>query len=625
MAHSRVRLLVLAAVFAAGCKCTGDGTVHVQGDGGTPVVGADAGGFTDGGPLPDAGDGTTSVGVPPGGFVLDDGSGAVGDGVMVDPSGHLVLNSGHLQLDFAWIANANQGTVSRYDTRTGKEVGRYLAVIPRDGLGNPVALTGNQAHSPSRTAVDIYGDVWVANRAPDLDFGSVTKIAGALIDCIDRDGDGQIRTSRDLNDDGVISTHPADGEFIVPTDFNDPLQYDECILFTTQVGTVPNRGVKGRAIAISRGFEGSAGDVWVGLSHERKVIKLSAKTGQQVAVNAQGDMALSLPFGPYGAAVDGQQRLWVVSDGLGSARLALVDTVAGNTVKNIDGQVAVFTNNVAVGNYGIGIDGKDRVWLAGWTGAFAARYEHGPGLSDMPGAWSRFDFHGTVSNLGTSFGRARGIAADDQGYVWMSADFNGATGAAQLIGFDAETGAVKKFDTPLGQVDFIDATSSTTHTSIGVGIDGEGHPWINNHSGNAMRIHRDTGEVLLTPSQPWGLYTYSDFTGYQLRKFTAPRGTYRNTLEGCGPLTRWLELTWTEDTPAGTSIQAFVRVADTPEELAAADRYGPYTSSPVDLEAEGVPRGRYLQLEFVLTSQDQQSSPTLKGFEVKWRCEVGIN
>ncbi len=611
---------VLTGSAVGGCSCKGSEVViGPDGGKGGGADGGDAGsgGDTDGGGGGfDAGDGTTNTGVGPGGFTPEGtpgGVGGSGDGVKLDENGNIVLHSGEVQLHFAWIANNAAGTVSKYDTKTGNEAGRYHSVVPRDGLGNVLtSLRGNAANHPSRTAVDLFGDVWVANRAADNGtMGSVTKIANDLSSCVDRNGNGSIETSSDKNGDGVISTNPADGEMIFPSDWADPTQYDECILFSTEVGGTTG-GVKARALAISTGLEGSAGSVWVGVWNTKSMVKLHPVTGQIQPVNAQGAMAITLPSftsGPYGAAVDGKQRLWVV-DALQS-RLALIQVNGDGTATLVSDDIFF---NGSTGSYGIAIDGKDRVWLAGWLGPYAARYDH------STGTWTRFDFNIT-SPAGTGFGRGRGIAVDETGLVFMSATTNSA-GAAQLLAFDGDTGVLRPFQTATGPADFIEATDAQTHTSIGVGLDSDGHVWVNNASGNAMRIHRDTGAVLRTANQGGQLYTYSDFTGYALRKFTAPRGTYRHVAQACNQLSRWIELTWDAQVPPGTSVQVFVKVANSLADLdnSALPRYGPFTQSPVDLEAAGVPRGTYARIEFVLLSNDGQTSPVLRSFNAKWTC-----
>jgi hypothetical protein len=598
-----------AGVGGGGGSAAGDG-----GLGGGAGGGSGAGGGTGGGGIFDAGDGTTQVTVGPGSFTLDGGAGGTGEGVKLDPSGHVVLNQGSAQFYFMWIANDSQGWVSKYDTRTGREVGRYYSVIPKDcanSAGPPCAggavhaMQANQSWHPSRTALDIYGDMYVANRGIGKP-GSVTKIANDPASCIDRNGNGTIETSRDINGDGQISTSPADGEMIIPADMANPNTYDECVLWTKPVGSAAPTDVAGRALAVSAGFEGSAGDVWVGVYFEKRMYKLSSSNGELLPVSPGGPTFVALDFGPYGAIVDRLQRLWVIAPG--TARLALIDTVSGALVSD------TIQNSSECQAYGIGIDGKNRVWVPGWTlGAYACRYDH------STGQWTRFDFTAARSQTGSAFEWGRGIAVDAMGRVYMSG--YGST-KAQLIRFDAETGAV----IPFGAAQFIDMSDANTGGSIGVGLDGDGNPWINNSSGNASRVDNATGAVLRTPQQPAGLYTYSDFTGYQLRNFTAPRGTYRKDFEACDADNTWLELTWDAAVPANTTLQVFLKAANTSAELSSTTlvRYGPFTTSPVDLVNAGVPRTRFLRVEFVLRSVDGMTSPVLRGFDVKWACG-GIN
>ncbi|MBN1208146.1 MAG: hypothetical protein JXB05_25010 [Myxococcaceae bacterium] len=631
--------MAFAAAVIAGCKCGDPPGVKPPFDDGQSGLdgGRDGGGGNtgDGGTTFDPDAGTTLGGRPDGGFSLDGGTSATsgGENVQVDPEGNIVLGGGKTELAFAWIANNAQGTVSKYDTRTGKEVGRYHAAIPIDGrpksdgtIGYPNGLRGNDGNNPSRTAVDLHGDVWVANRASNIQ-GSVTKIANSKAFCVDRNNNNKIDTSEDKNGDGAISTVAADGEMIIPTDWLDPTQYDECILFSTPVGA-PGSGVKARAMAISAGIEGTAGDIWVGLWNDKAVIKLDPVTGQQVPVNSAGALKIDIPFpsgqGPYGAVIDSKQRLWVVSSGLSPARLALIDTVEGRLV---EGNLLPPSGLGTSGAYGIAIDGKNRVWLAGWSsGAKAWRYNHDAVSPEEP--WRMFDFSGANSQASTKMRRGRGIAADEQGYIWMSSDLNAAGNASQLIAFHGDTGELKMFNYPgVGMVDFVDATNTLTNRAIGVGLDADGHVWVNNLSGNVVRIHRDTGEILRTAQQPEGLYTYSDFTGYQLRNFTAPQGSFRQTFTApeCGTETIWRYLIWDAVVPPRTSIQAYVTVSNELSELTNdALRKGPFTSSPADLRAAGVPKGRYLRVEFVLKSDDRQLSPKLKSFDVNYECEIII-
>ncbi|MFT3835580.1 MAG: hypothetical protein QM723_01110 [Myxococcaceae bacterium] len=630
-----------------GCKCGSTISTSAGGggqsgggsasDGGTGGGGGSGGGSSTGGGSGGGGSITIDAGptitvIDPHGFNLDAGftDGGLnegGNGVSMGPDGGITLNTSSQEFYFMWIANNSMGWVSKYDTRTGKEVGRYWSVFPKDCWSAAGTVKGppcSQGHTnanitldvpnnPSRTALDLNGDVWVANRAVGLQ-GSVTKIANDVSSCIDRNGNGTIETSKDLNGDGQISTNPADGEMIIPSNYADPLQYDECVLFTTEIGT-NGADVAVRAIAISLGdLESSAGWVWAGVYRDAQMHKLSTVDGQPLAVNTNGDMVIPISWGMYGAIVDSKQRLWLVKPG--EAHLAEIDTVTGT----------LFSDNIIppagtdCGAYAFGIDAKDRVWLPGLNaGPIACRFD--PNTN----SWTRFDFSAAVSNMGTKLGRGRGIAADVQGNVYMSADYDPGTSTyvGQLIRFDAETGAVKPY--PGG--DFIDVTDSNTNTSIGVGIDGDGQPWVNMYSGNAVKFDNTSGTVLRTAQQPAGLYTYSDFTGYELRKFTAPKGTYYKDFTGCDPMSSWGPLTFTGVTPPGTSIQAFIKVGSSIADLnnPAVMTYGPFTTSPVDLVAAGVPKGLYARVSFVLQTSNPQNAPTLMSYALSWKCSGEIN
>lgn len=109
-------------------------------------------------------------------------------------------------LPFLWVPNSNQGTVSKVDTRTGKELARYRT-CPSNQAPNA---------SPSRTTVDLQGNCWVGNRQ----IGTAVKIGLYENDqYVDRNHNGIIETSFDLNNDGVIT----DDELL-------PWGQDECVL-----------------------------------------------------------------------------------------------------------------------------------------------------------------------------------------------------------------------------------------------------------------------------------------------------------------------------------------------------------------------------------------------------------
>ncbi|MCA9709944.1 MAG: hypothetical protein KDK70_29160, partial [Myxococcales bacterium] len=83
--------------------------------------------------------------------------------------------SGEVDFSIIWIANSPEGTVSKIDTITGTELARYYT-----GPTN-----GND--DPSRTSVNLAGDVAVTNRS-----GGIAKFAAREDDCIDVNGNGTI-------------------------------------------------------------------------------------------------------------------------------------------------------------------------------------------------------------------------------------------------------------------------------------------------------------------------------------------------------------------------------------------------------------------------------------------------
>ena len=87
---------------------------------------------------------------------------------------------GNAVLSYIWIANSSQGTVSKINTESAIEEARYY-------------VEGGQ---PSRTSVNLRGDVAVSSRDP----GGVTKIAAKVEDCVDKNNNGMIETSQGPND-----------------------------------------------------------------------------------------------------------------------------------------------------------------------------------------------------------------------------------------------------------------------------------------------------------------------------------------------------------------------------------------------------------------------------------------
>ena len=238
-----------------------------------------------------------------------DPTSAGSSGVKADATGGITIDSSAAPTassSILWVANSQEGTVSKIDTRTLAELARY-----RTGPGpNP---------DPSRTTVGLDGDVVIANRGG----GSATRIAADLSRCLDKNGNGTIETSTGKTD------VKAWGQ-------------DECVLWnTTFPATSYPRAAAFDARRHAVGY-GSA-TVWIGLHSQYEMRQLDANTGAELAnVNVS-------PVMPYGAAIDKDGNVW--------AR-------GGKLVKIDRNHQVTFYDESSCG-YGLAIDPQGRIWTSG--------------------------------------------------------------------------------------------------------------------------------------------------------------------------------------------------------------------------------------------------------------------
>lgn len=517
-----------------------------------------------------------------------------GSGVSEDPAGGLALDVTVVESSFAWIANGGDGTVSKIDTRTGREVARYPSARPwnwRDCADSGVDNTGA---CPSRTAVDGNGDVFVANRAFGQE-GSVTKIANLA--CPDRNGDGAVTTSSDLDGDGHIDVQSEEFKG----------DADECVLYTVDVGmdSVP------RALALDAGgLEDMIGSIWVGLYRRGQLLKLRNEDGAVLGTFDLPEYEGGEPLRPYGAAIDRSGRVWVGSHPGDAPGLAHVDATSGEVSELITPPDRIDVPGgarIAPRFYGIAVDEKQRVWLGGWAEAAVIRFD--PASGTWAAAKNQFPVGRT--------GNARGLAVERRGEissrVWVAFSSN----PSALEVFDADTLM------PEGHHDL-----GASIGAIGAGLDDAGKVWaVNQRTGDASWFDPATGKSIPVRVGPEP-YTYSDFTGYARRNFTAPRGTWKRRFDACdGPdAATYRLLDWDAVTPPGTGIEVHVRVAATEAELASAPRLGPFVQdsgrvdAPVDLTAVPVPDAAFALVEVVLRSEHGRTTPVLRSLRLDWSC-----
>jgi streptogramin lyase len=481
---------------------------------------------------------------------------------------------------FLNVAASGRGTVVRIHVETGEVVGEYRTA--------PAGRGGN----PSRTTVDKVGNVWVANRAEDTGGrGSVARIGlvsgGTRVDaagapdpngqyvqgpfayntCVDRDGDGLLRTSSGLGN--VLQCTIAGG---IDNDGGVDTAEDECLLSYTRV-----TGTRTRTVAVD-----SNNDVWVGgedTDHE----KLDGTTGAPVPGSQ-----VTFGCGGYGGLVDKAGTLWSARLGTGLLRMDTA-TLAGAC------------HGLGKGDYGLALDPN--------TGDIWHTFIDGNRVAKLAP-------NGTLRNIYTHGNEhAQGVAVDDNGNVWVAHSIFG--GGATTVGHLRTDG------TFVGNVKLPEG-----HGPTGVAIDANGKVWVTNlETNNAQRIDPNAGPVggggfpvgavdmsvdLGDGADP---YNYSDMTGAVLGEVTAPLGTWNVVQDSGIPDGTWRKITWNTEPqasePSGTSITVEARAAESEADLPSAS----YVS--VSNGTEFMLTGRFVEVRVSLRPSGDGTSPVLSDIRVE--------
>jgi len=368
---------------------------------------------------------------------------------------------------FIWIANSEQGTVSKIDTRTMQEQGRYLT--------NP----GGDGH-PSRTSVGSTGAVAVANRGGGIGFlgqAGVTKIEADEQRCADRNGDGAIQTSTGADD--IL-----------------PWMQDECMAWWTPLdfysnrpvswapGAGPDQGEKvwtaGATNCLSGGcdfsvlrLDGNSGAI-----EDR--VEFSGLTG--VSFVPGGPLAgdFGIPnYGPYGGASDAGGNFWGFT--ANTMHLFRVDAA---TLEPLTWPIP------SANGYGITVDPQGRIFLCGAVG-----------VTRFDPSTQRFD-----ENLGAVALGLNGCMTDGGSKIWVGGGADG--GESGLHAFDVDSLQLLESHDVGGAVK-------------GVSIDVDGNVWgvgggnTSSDSDKAFRLDPNNGTVEIF-SGLVGAYSYSDMTGFGL-------------------------------------------------------------------------------------------------------------
>ncbi len=459
----------------------------------------------------------------------------------------LQLSKKSTTLPFIWVPNTNEGTVSKVDTRTGDELGRYLTGPSGD-------------RSPSRTTVDIHGNCWLGNRTT----GTVVKIglyeSGQYID---RNGNGTIETSKDLDGDGNIT-----GVEMLPWG------EDECVLYEVIV-------IRGKEGTYTPGeYDGGyANDSWnpgprgIAIDSDNNLWAGCYGSGMYYYIDGESGKILrtvdvsSVSHTPYGAVIDGNGILW--SSGQST-----------NHVLRLNPQDDTF-EAIDLGHfvYGLGLDQNNHLFISGW--------DHSK-LSRLNVTTSQIEW--TVQGDYQS----RGVAVTDDGDVWVA---NSGPGTVTRWSNDGDV--KEKF--------------SVGNTPTGVAVDAEGKVWVVN-SGDEYIKRIDPSENTIDLSKRiigGNHYGYSDMTGIVARTITTKTGTWTVVYDSGLENTAWGQISWNASTPDSTSIS--VKARSSSDQQNWSDWEYAVNNKPL----QKIPSARYLQIETTLQIFAGDISPVLYDLTVR--------
>ncbi|MCH9682915.1 MAG: hypothetical protein K0V04_15875 [Deltaproteobacteria bacterium] len=371
----KLRWIVAWVPLAVGCSDpAGDDSIFTSGaDAGLTSTGEGPGGTRG----PTAGGGTegndgTAAGTATAGETTSPGTGSppIFDvGTMPDGGGNgcAQVACGESEWSYIWIANSTESTLSKIDTRTLVEEGRYYTRPDHSG-------------NPSRTSVSIDGRaVAVANR-----MGGVTKIYALPEDCTDANGNG------------IIDTSAGGAGSMVP------FAEEECIAWHTAFPMATTQ----RPVAWTSGVynpvtcEYDEQTVWSAAAFGTggtwpcdgadgiHVYRLDGETGSVLEDVHMPDVTCGSTLGPYGGAVDFNNDLWMYIWSAGTIVHVEFETLNYETLPG--------------GSYGITVDTSGRVWV-----------DSGSRYDPMTGMWAN-----EIGNLPGSGGA--GIAQDQLGRMWTA-------------------------------------------------------------------------------------------------------------------------------------------------------------------------------------------------------------
>jgi len=368
---------------------------------------------------------------------------------------------GDVVKSYLWVANSDEGSVSKVDTQAVVEVGRY-----RTG-----PLGGDYAENPSRTAVSYDGRFVVVHGRQS---GRSTVVAANQEDCVDANGNGTIETSANKDDLRAWGT-------------------DECVVwsivhpFNNDIGGGPRGTTWSPGVFNKDTCQFEHPVVWVGYlppqaatAHFVRLDGASGALEETVVINnwVVGDTS----WGPYGAALDKNLDVWFTG-----LRGELFRVNTGMNPATFDRWVP--QNFLQM--YGMTVDPDGDPWFGPNCGEITTFDPVNEQFIGVPGTDACH----------------RGLAADKEGAIWV-AD-NSQCGVWQV---DHKTNTLIQFH-PL----------NPCSTPVGVSTDDEGFVWVVDEGGWVWKID-PLNPMMKTMLMVTGdHYTYSDMTGGQIKSVIQPQ------------------------------------------------------------------------------------------------------
>ncbi len=549
----------------------------------------------------------TTQGVP------DDGIDIITAGDPENPTGRdgITLAQGSFVPPYLWAANHTDQSVTKYNTDLHQEEGLYWAAI-----------------NPSRTAVDLDGNMWVGGR----DDGRLTKVLWDTSSC-------------DPMNNGVAGLQTSSGTNQINS-AADPFA-DDCVVYSA----VPNPSYPSiRGIAA-----GPDGRMWIGYSDGgvQSIDPVTFALGPYYSDDAiprwdpdtngvlQPGTGTLDAGGVYGLVVDSAGLLYTSS--FTRNTLAVFNTNAGQ-----EGWERVYTG--LCGSYGIAIDAERRVWMGGWpnTGGIAMfdpvsmRFTHfrvgGADADPTPGSTRAVVLTNEFACGGFARFNVTGVGVEPAtGNVWASFYPIGYTG--RLVVDEANYANSTWIMIGTTRDTNNNYLAGVTNDLRGVGFDKNGYAWTLglgsdrvwkiDPATNARAVSLPTGDSIGVGSH----YTYSDFTGSTALNFTSPRGYWRYIFESEFEQAQVDAVVWEAYVPAVTSAGIRIRAMDQslvpttgwlPPEIGGVPQYFDYPAGTaihtIDLAANGGPLIDWaFEVDIRLSTQDPDIRPIVHDVRLEWQ------